>query len=287
MAPDSSLSPIEAIPKPEVPARCKFRVRFRKAGNLRLVSHHDLMHVFERMFRRADLTLPVTQGFNPRPRMWFALSLALGVAGLNEVLEFEIAEPIAVEEVERRLTHQCPPGLEIASVRAIDVKMSAHVRRAWYRLPLMEIREGEAPAEPCFPSAQGSAGALRARLDEFLQLTESWAERLRPNPRRINIRPYVDELRATDEYLEMALWITPNGAARADEVIHALGLGDSLAQGAVIERTDLELYDELPPGTPGPPAMQPASMETHGNEKETLIAARPTAIGDSPFSFDT
>src|SRR5919205_856365 len=142
------VSEIEAIaPKPVAPPRCKFRVRFGKTGDLRLVSHHDLMHVCERMFRRADLPIPVTQGFNPRPRMWFALSLALGVAGINEVLEFEVAEPIAAEEVERRLTWQCPPGLEIVRVRAIDVKSSAHVRRAIYCLSLTSP-ERDAPADP-------------------------------------------------------------------------------------------------------------------------------------------
>src|SRR5207253_468413 len=99
-------------PKPEAPPRYKYRVRFAKAGDLRLVSHHDLMHVCERMFRRADLAIPVTQGFNPRPRMWFALSLALGVAGCNEVLEFELSEALAPEEVQARLAKQAPPGFD-------------------------------------------------------------------------------------------------------------------------------------------------------------------------------
>jgi hypothetical protein len=91
------------------PTRSKYRVRFRKAGDLRLVSHHDLMHCFERMFRRAKLPVPSTQGFNPRPRLWFAQSLALGVIGLNEVLELELNEP---------------PKIFIAGLRA-------SVRRAW------------------------------------------------------------------------------------------------------------------------------------------------------------
>src|SRR5580700_3488370 len=60
------------------PVRDKVRIRFRKGGDLRLVSHHDLMHVFERMFRRATLPFHSTEGFNPKPRMAFALSLALG-----------------------------------------------------------------------------------------------------------------------------------------------------------------------------------------------------------------
>jgi uncharacterized protein (DUF2344 family) len=37
-------------------ARCtKLRIRFRKAGELRLFSHHDLMRCFERMLRRAAI----------------------------------------------------------------------------------------------------------------------------------------------------------------------------------------------------------------------------------------
>ena len=70
-------------------------------------------------------------------------------------------------------------------------------------------------------------------------------------------------------------------------MVQALGLGDLLAEGAVIERTDLELYDELPAGTPGPPPIQPAPEETPWNDQETPIATRPTAIISSPFSFDT
>src|SRR6202047_1078281 len=70
--------------------RSKYRLRFRKDGDLRLVSHHDLMHVFERMLRRAELPIAHTQGFHPQPRMVFALSLALGIGGANEVLELEL-----------------------------------------------------------------------------------------------------------------------------------------------------------------------------------------------------
>src|SRR3954454_12458095 len=97
----------------EAPPRSKYRIRFRKAGDLRLVSHHDLMHVCERMFRRAALPIARTQGFNPRPRMWFALSLALGVLGANEVLELELTEALEADEVRDRLAAQAPPGFEI------------------------------------------------------------------------------------------------------------------------------------------------------------------------------
>jgi hypothetical protein len=79
--------------------RCKYRLRFRKDGDLRLVSHHDLMHVMERMLRRAEIPIAHTQGFHPQPRMVFALSLALGIAGANEVLELDLTEPLSPESL--------------------------------------------------------------------------------------------------------------------------------------------------------------------------------------------
>jgi hypothetical protein len=309
MAPDSTLPATVPFLKPDSPSRSKFRVRFCKSGDLRLVSHHDLMHVFERMFRRADLPIPTTQGFNPRPRMWFALSLALGIAGLNEVLEFEVAASLSAEEVEGRLIAQCPPGLVIVSLRAIDVKASAHVRRGWYRLSwagskAMRNEERGIRNEESIPAEKTSSFQIprssflialdppevESRCRAFLLQEAHWVTRIRPQHRRINIRPYVDELRCAEDYLAMALWITPNGAARPEEIVAALGLQDLLDAGAVIERTDLEIYDELPPDVTGPPVMQAANEETGANDGislQTPLAARPTAIIDSPFSFDT
>jgi radical SAM-linked protein len=72
----------------------KTRLRFSKTGELRLVSHRDLMKFFERALRRANLPVHVSQGFHPMPRMVFALSLGLGIVGLDEVLELEFTEAI-------------------------------------------------------------------------------------------------------------------------------------------------------------------------------------------------
>src|SRR5262249_54516063 len=95
--------------------RRKVRLRFRKGGDLRLVSHHDLMRCFERMLRRAALPFRSTQGFNPKPRLVFALSLPLGVVGREEVVELELDGDLDPEEVRRRLAAQAPAGLEFLS----------------------------------------------------------------------------------------------------------------------------------------------------------------------------
>ena len=176
MVPET-LTPIPTVSQDGARAtHVKFRLRFRKIGNLRLVSHHDLMHVVERMMRRAEIPFAVSQGFHPQPRMVFALSLALGVVGLSEVLELELNRPFEADDLLHRLNAHAPIGLEFLSIAPAPPK-GARVRRAFYRLPLTEI-----PAD------------LPDRIAQFLASTTSGIVRTRPTRRRLNIRPFVSEL---------------------------------------------------------------------------------------------
>ena len=113
----------------------KFRLRFEKSGALRLLSHHDLMRCCERMLRRAGLPFRMTGGFHPMPRWVFALSLPLGVVGRNEVVELELTEPLAPDDVLARLREQSPAGLRFTRCDVVPPKASAVPRRAVYMLP--------------------------------------------------------------------------------------------------------------------------------------------------------
>ncbi len=59
---------------------------------MRLIGHRDLARAIERTFRRAGLRLGMSQGFHPKPRMSFPSALAVGIAGVDEVMEVEWAE---------------------------------------------------------------------------------------------------------------------------------------------------------------------------------------------------
>src|SRR5205085_5008348 len=113
MASDLAQPAPATSPAAPPPAQTKVRLRFRKDGDLRFVSHHDLMKVFERTFRRAALPVALTKGFHPSPRMVFASSLALGIIGCEEVLELVLDAELTPEEVHQALARQAPPGLTI------------------------------------------------------------------------------------------------------------------------------------------------------------------------------
>jgi radical SAM-linked protein len=227
--------------------RDKVRLRFRKAGALRLLSHHDLLRTFERMLRRAELPFHRTQGFHPHPRIVFALSLPLGVVGREEVVELELDEDLPPEEVRERLARTAPPGLEVLSARRIDPKAGARVSGLCYGVAV--------PAERVPEAAR--------RVAEVLAAPACWVERTRPPRRRLDLKPFLKGLRLRDAeegdggaFLEVELHLTPAGTARPEELLGLLGLKDLLDAGAVLERTRLELEDEAhreeTPQTPGP-----------------------------------
>lgn len=215
--------------------RDKVRIRFRKAGDLRWTSHHDLMRCFERMLRRAGLPFRSTEGFNPRPCLVFAQPLALGLVGAAEVVDLELDDVLEPADIQERLARQAPPGLEILTVNRVAPRAPLRPRQALYRLDLPGDR---------VPAVAAAAAALLASQD-------CWIERLRPAPRRLDLRPYIVAVRVDAAAVELHLAITPNGGARPDEVLRLLGLGDLLDAGAVPERTTLELHDECQAPDPG------------------------------------
>ncbi len=176
--------PIATPPnEPIEPLRDKIRLRFAKVGDLRFLSHHDLLRTFDRLLRRTALPVRQTQGFNPKARLIFALSLPLGVVGREEVAELEFTEQLPIEEIEGRLRSQCPPGLQLLSVRRISPKASAQVRSFCYRLRVPNDR----------------AETARVRLTEVLARTECTVERTKPTARRVDVRPFLRDLRLARE----------------------------------------------------------------------------------------
>ena len=242
-----------AGPRPSAPCvRDKVRFRFKKSGRLRLLSHHDLMRCFERLLRRACLPYHHTQGFHPHPRLVFALSLPLGVVGLEEIAELELDDVLPLEEIHQRLAGQTPEGLDILSVERIGLKTTAQVRGLCYRLAV--------PAD--------RVPSLRATVSELLAMAEVWLPRGKPPPGqtpltarqpatasqqaatpRVNVRPFLRDLRLTPAadgaVLEIDLWLTPAGTARPVEMLGLLGLTDLLEAGTVLERARLELHDDF------------------------------------------
>ena len=86
---------------------------FTKKGTMKFISHLDLMRLFMRALRRADLPVKLTEGFSPHPKLSIKRALKLGLESDNEEAAIVLKELIQPEEFKVRLQQQLPQGIEI------------------------------------------------------------------------------------------------------------------------------------------------------------------------------
>ncbi len=79
------------------------RIRFRKTGSLKYISHLDLCRTMCPAMIRAKIPLWYTEGFNPHPKMVFTQPLPLFVESECEFLDIKITENIPKDELCRKL----------------------------------------------------------------------------------------------------------------------------------------------------------------------------------------
>jgi radical SAM-linked protein len=89
---------------------------FSKKGAMRYISHLDLMRLFMRALRRADLPLKLTQGFSPHPKLSIMRALKLGLESDQEEATVELREFISPGDFKERLQKQLPQGIQIKDI---------------------------------------------------------------------------------------------------------------------------------------------------------------------------
>lgn len=205
--------------------RQKLRIRFRKEGDLRLISHRDLARTLERLFRRAELPLAMSEGFHPHPRVTLPAALSVGIEGANEVIEVLLDEPQDPENVRQRLIEESPPGLVITSVTELEAhQRKAQVERVTYEIPIPTERRK----------------ALESAVSELLnKRSHPWQREGRAKP--IDLRLSIEDMQLVDDRLQIRLWMSQQASARPREILQVLGIDDLEQQGYWITRTEVHL----------------------------------------------
>jgi radical SAM family uncharacterized protein/radical SAM-linked protein len=117
----------------------RLRVWFGKHGNMSLVSHLDLIRLFDRVVRRAEIPIAFTGGFHPGPRIAVANALSLGATSSGEIVDFELTRSLEPETLRQLLSNHLPETIPIYNI--LEVPLSAPsgtqaVSQADYRLTL-------------------------------------------------------------------------------------------------------------------------------------------------------
>lgn len=204
-------------------ARTRYRIRFSKDGDLRYISHRDLLRTLERLFRRAGLQLAMSQGFHPKPRMSFPAALAVGMVGANEWMEIELNESLSAEALQQGIGQQAPAGLTFLEVQVLAPGEKIRVRSLSYEIEVPEPRRAD----------------VLSKMDELLSKTSYLAQR-DDGSAAVDVRPALEDLTLNEDRLRMRLLVNDQGGARPRAVLAALGLGDLPQHGHPLIRTAVE-----------------------------------------------
>lgn len=119
------------------------RIWFTKKDASKYISHLDLTRCLIRAFRRTDIPLWYTEGFNPHPYLVFGLPLPLGVEGLREVLDIRLTDDdYPNERVLTELNRVSVPGIEFLEV-VEPVEKNLTVNKAKYSVSVPNLKDSK------------------------------------------------------------------------------------------------------------------------------------------------
>ncbi len=196
------------------PPTQRLRLTYSKTGDARYIGHLDLARFWERVFRRVELPLAYSHGYNPQPRIQFASALPVGVAGEQELLDLWLTRKVAPTAWIPRIARNLPPGFAILDLKEVHLKlpaMQASLRRAVYRVCWREINPQE----------------LTQRVDALLARKEIIRPRFKKPHKTYDLRPrilHIYPIPAMPGCVRMELQAGSQNNARVSEVIDALGM---------------------------------------------------------------
>ncbi|MDL2289676.1 TIGR03936 family radical SAM-associated protein, partial [Clostridia bacterium OttesenSCG-928-F22] len=96
--------------------------KFTKEEPVRYISHLDIQRLFGRAFRRTDIPITYSKGFNPHPVLSFAMALPLGQTSSGEYMDIGLDAAVSTEEFIEKCNASLPQGIRILEARMVGDK---------------------------------------------------------------------------------------------------------------------------------------------------------------------
>lgn len=197
----------------------KIRAKFRKYGVARYISHIDLIRVFERAMRRADIPLAYSEGYHPHPKMSFSPALAVGITSDAEYLDVDLTDIVKPDEFKMRINAVLPDGVGVSTCRYLvegEKSITGVIAAGSY---IVELLAGKVINQV---SVTDAVQTLLAQKE--LMVVRETKKRIR----EINIRPLIYEITTPKVLndihisLDMLAAVGSCGNVRPEEIVSVL-----------------------------------------------------------------
>jgi radical SAM-linked protein len=193
----------------------RIRITYKKIGNIIYTSNLDLQKLWERVCRRAELSIAYTLGFHPQARIQQAAPLPLGFSSKAEIVDIWLDEENEISDLQAKINTTLPEGLKILSINAISLQEPALQNRMISSIYHIDLPPGL------------SKFTMKQEIDQILT-----SEELKINKREksINLRERIENIELCESVasgqlsLVMRLSQRPESTGRPDDVLKAMGV---------------------------------------------------------------
>ena len=151
------------------------RIKFKKTGRLKYISHLDLDRTFRTALVRTKIPIWYTEGFNPHAKIVFAQPLPLFAESECELMDVKINEDIPCRELKERLSAAFTEELLITDVYKPKDKFT-------------EIAYAEY-------SISGDFEISEKQIQEFLTNDINVQKKTKSGEKNVNIRPQIHSIK--------------------------------------------------------------------------------------------
>ena len=157
--------------------KIKVRIKFSKVGDLMYISHLDLARTMQRIILRSGIDIWYSEGFNPQPKMVFAVPLPTGVESNCELLDIKLNSYMSNEEIKNRLNDNFPeqmrvlevynPEVKFKEISYIDytIKINSPKLNAQTKAKIEELFGGE-----CILTKKTKSGEKEVNITDYIKL---------------------------------------------------------------------------------------------------------------------
>ncbi len=188
-----------------------FRLQFEKSGDARFLGHLDVLRIFERACRRANIGMAHSEGFNPRPKFSFGPALSLGYSSTAEYVDITI-ESAPVGDPVKLINRHLPDGIHILEVREIKStlqSLSSSINCTEYEVDIT------------------GKTVSQEKINDLLAKEEILIRRkTKGKEKSLNIRPYIAKITRSNGSLVLETETISGRTVRVEEIL-ALLINDS------------------------------------------------------------
>ena len=195
----------------------RLRIRFSRGEELKFISHLDIMRLWERALRRAQMPLAYSEGFSPHPRLSLAVPLAVGVTSEAELMDVFITKWVSPHWFTTAVSQQLSAGIEILGVYPIAPSMPSLQSQVRYAEYEVEVETEKKPKD------------IESAVSSLLSVEQlPWHHQRDTGRRSYDLRTLIDDLWLVDwrhpyYTIGMRLRCDSSGSGRPEQVASALG----------------------------------------------------------------